>query len=744
MSAVRKGGVTQKVLTGRTAANLQNYRDETKEGEESYLFAATQHCSHDAYAQIEEWKAVREEHGTQSATRRVKAKYEEVDAETGLHGTGAPGTHVKEFTGGRWRKRPVRAGETPTHLRIEPKDFVVKESEAVHTIYAAGADMVNPDNPEDLERFWAAVNAERNENYSGLQESRWLERNGESGLVHVHVASNATIFQDFESDGVQYRAGQKMSGALTRVHNVRARFNSFLREHPEHEMEQALANVGSKKYSQAQVRSGQKDYWDQKRAVRAEVPAMESNHAKIRQLVDESLVADEVTDRDEFVSAMKDRGVKVTETGLRRGKATAKHDYGYKVAGMKSPVTGKTLGPNYRHAMIGTQLERKAAGEELVHEVRQSAGPDRLLPLERQPWTADDHDEFEQLRADVEELARPQREAQELQAEMEQSQAAADQHRADQQAKLEREDEERQRLTLERIAERKAKAAETGTEIDAEVAELQERFEKRGEAQQATVAEQPEVESTPVRVADDAELTDDGQTVDEVEAESEVATEDVAESESAEPAFRSGLRDVRSKDDDRQAKINAVVQLEEDYHGREPDAEFERRAAETRILGAKFLEKAGGKMSPDFREHVEARVAQAAERRAAYDERRVLRDRRDELKADRKSFDEKYDREVTQNRRDNNFYDKHIAGIDAARTEGDYSSRAHEVVDHADKEKARGDKAVLQRGAEINSKDPDYQDRQARIAESDKRLDRDMKAVAARDRSQSNDNDGLG
>lgn len=331
-----------------------------------------------------------------------------------------------------------------------------------------------------------------------------------------------------------------------------------------------------------------------------------------------------------------------------------------------------------------------------------------------------------------------------LQAEMENTRAAADQRRADQQAKLEREDEERQRLIAERLAERHVKGAETGTEIDAEVAELQGRFEKRGQAQQAAVVEQSEPETTTVQAADKAELADDGKTADEAGTESEVATEDVAESEIAEPAFRSGLRDVGSKDKDRQEKINAVAQLEEDYHGREPDAEFERRAAETRILGPKFLEKAGGTMSPEFREHVEARVAQAAERASAYDERQVLRDRRDELKADRKSFDEKYDREVTQNRRDNNFYDKHIAGIDAARTEGDYSSRAHEVVDHADKEKARGDKAALQRGADINAKDPDYQDRQARIAESDKRLDSDMKAVAARDRSQSNDNDGLG
>ena len=732
MSTARTGGVASQVFTGRTAVNLQKYRDKTEEGQEPYLFAATQHCSLDTSTQIAEWKALREEHanqagvGPRSGVRPAKATYDKVDPETGLHETGVPGTHVMVRSGGRTHKRRARADEMPTHLRIEPKLSVVKESEAVHTIHAAGADMVNPDNPEDLERFWLAVNAERNENYSGLQESRWLERNGESGLVHVHIASNATIYEDFESDGVQYQAGQKMAGSLTRVHNVRARFNDFLREHPEHEMEQALADVGSKKYNRAQVRSGQKDYWDQKRAAAAEVPVQESNHQKIRRLVDESLVADEVTDRDEFVSAMKDRGVSVTETGLRRGKATAKHDYGYKVAGMKSPVTGKTLGPDYRHAVIGTQLERKAAGEELVHEVGQSAGPDRLLPLEQQPWTAADHAEFAELRADVEELAQPQREAQERRAEMEKSQAEADQRRADQQAKLEREDEERQRAFAERLAERNAESTETGTEIDAEVAELQERFEKRGQSHQQTAVE-PEVEP-------------------EVATEDPEVIEPTATAEAPEPAFRSGLRDVGSKDKDRQEKINAVAQLEEDYHGREPDAEFERRAAETRILGPKFLAKGGDRMRPEFREHIEARVAQAAERTAAYDERQALRDRRDELKADRKSFDEKYDREVTQNRRDNNFYDKHIDGIDAARTEGDYSSRAHEVVEHDAAEKARENKAVLQRGADINAKDPDYQDRQARIGEAKERIDKRGSKIAIRDRDQSKDqgNDGLG
>lgn len=48
MSGVTTGGVTVKVLTGRSAAPLQRYRDMLGEGQEPHLFSATRHCSYDA------------------------------------------------------------------------------------------------------------------------------------------------------------------------------------------------------------------------------------------------------------------------------------------------------------------------------------------------------------------------------------------------------------------------------------------------------------------------------------------------------------------------------------------------------------------------------------------------------------------------------------------------------------------------------------------------------------------------
>lgn len=399
-----KGGVTGKVLTGRTAASLQRYRDSVEEGQEPYLYAATRHCSHDAETQIAEWKAVREQHGTQGARRAAKASYETVDPETGLHASGQRGTHVKHFDGKRYRKRHVRDGEMPTHLRVEPEDRTIeKESEATHTIWAAGADLVNPDSPDDMQRFFEAVKAERDEHYPGLQESMWLERNGKSGLVHVHVASNATVYRDFALDGVEYRAGQKMSGDLTKVDAVRRRFEKYLDAHPEHGFRQSLARVGTDEYDAAQRRDGQVAYWEKKRG-------KESSRDRIRRTAVEALGAQHVADHDGFVAEMRSRGVEVSQTGLRRGKPGKNHDYAYRVEGAKQAVKGRTLGVDFSHAAIGAQLELKAAGCEIERgQHAQGTGPARPLPFELKPLSDVEERELEQLRADVERLAEEER-----------------------------------------------------------------------------------------------------------------------------------------------------------------------------------------------------------------------------------------------------------------------------------------------------------------------------------------------
>lgn len=397
MSAPTAGGVTVKVLTGRTAASLQRYRDSTVEGQEPYLFSATRQCSHDVETQIAEWKAVREMHGTQGARRTQKATYETVDPETGLHASGRPGTHVKEYRSGRWRKRPVHVGEMPTHFRIEAGDLVAKASEAVHTIYAAAADLVNPDDPDDVESFFEAVKTEREAHYPGIQESMWLERNGKSGLVHVHVASNATICEDFRLHGVDYSAGRKMAGALTRVHDVRAAFEQFLDAHPEHGFTQSLARVGSQQYVDAQLRSGQKDYHDSSRG-------KESRQDRIRRQIVEALQAVRIGDRQSFVAEMKVRGIDVTETGLRRGKPGKNHDYAYRVDGATQAVRGRTLGVEYSYGAIGAQLASKALGQEIgPMGVRQHAGEAKPL------LSAEVRSGLTQLRAYVDRLARAER-----------------------------------------------------------------------------------------------------------------------------------------------------------------------------------------------------------------------------------------------------------------------------------------------------------------------------------------------
>lgn len=360
MSEPTNGGVTVKVLTGRNAADLLKYRDQLKEGQDPHLFTASRHCSHAVSAQIAEFKATRMKYGTDGARRATKAKYESVDPETGLHASGKPGTHVKVHTGGRWRKRPVANGETPTHLRIEPDELTadVKQSEATHTIVAFSGELVNPDDPpEALHRAFDAVVAERAEHYPGLQESLWLERNGESGLAHIHIASNATIYSDFTLDGVDYTAGSKMGGALTRVDDVRARFEQYLDDHPEHGLKQSLARVGTAEYEAAQRRDGQSSYWQAKRAEREGQQSKETNQDRIRREAYEVLTADGVTDRDSFVSEMRSRGIIVDETGgLRRGKRSSGYDLRYTLDGAKQGVKARRSGPSTRTTLSTRSL----------------------------------------------------------------------------------------------------------------------------------------------------------------------------------------------------------------------------------------------------------------------------------------------------------------------------------------------------------------------------------------------------
>lgn len=401
MTETRTGGTTIKVLPGRAAAPLLRYKNVLEAGQEPYLFDASRHCSLNPELQILEFKATREEHGTDGAMSAVKARHEAVDKDTGIHDNGQRGTHVREYTGGRYRMRSVRDSETPTHLRIEPDELRKKQSEAVHSIYAAGADLVNSENTEDCIAFFEAVVAERAKNYPGIQESIWAERNGKSGLLHVHVASNATIYKDFTRDGVDYRAGQKMAGKLTKIDETRKIFNQFLRDHPEHGFQQSLADVGTQTYKDAQLRSGQKDHWDKKRG-------KESNHDKIRRVTFEALGNTQVTDQKSFISAMASRGIEVSEVGLRRGVPSKSHDYRYRLTGATQWTRGTTLGTAYKLSALREQFDRKSQGLAVKHpDGKQHAGAPRPMPFERQPLTQVEMDEVAELDKWIEDFTEP-------------------------------------------------------------------------------------------------------------------------------------------------------------------------------------------------------------------------------------------------------------------------------------------------------------------------------------------------
>lgn len=735
--------VTTKVIMGKSSAGSQRYRDKVDEGKEAPLFTATRHCSHNVELQIQEWRAVREEHGTQGARRAPRAKHEAVDPETGLHSSGKRGTHVRYHDGKRWRKRPVREGETPTHLRIEPEDVVSeKEDEVVHTIVAFSADSVNPEDPEEMERAWQAINHHRDEAYPGIQESRWAERNGESGLFHVHVVSNSTIYEDFELDGRQYRAGQKMAGDLTNVHSIRRRFDDFLDRHPEYGLKQQLARVGTQEYRDAQRRDGQHAYWEKARAQREGLAPKETNQDRIRRLSHEVLTRDGVDDHDAYVAELKAEGIEVEEVGLRRGKPGKNHDFSYRVRGAKNTVRGKTLGSEYSYQGVGAQLQLKAAGQEIEPPSRQRAGEAKPLPLTGE-LTAEQQAELDQLRAEVEAMADAERTAQrplsfeermrqrqeELEAEKarwaEQDAARAAEFELQQKMwddplayppeqyaglsdeEMTREVEEKlvvipetpyeprdgsiRRTVEERgieaqeanflrakwyqlgkpeteyerefMADVRARIAERDAEIARDLQERQEQQTPEAEqreqveepvAEQATaeepavqeqepVAAEPEPEPFPRRTFRSRRPQQEQQPVAAPEVQEQPSTTEPQEQPSvAAPApqpvpgraedeereelqarpqpFRSALRDVEAKggSESVQRRIDAVAGLEEDYRGREPDAEFEARLSEVKGVGQQFIDHYGDRLGEDMRSKLAAREESKAAKQDAY------------------------------------------------------------------------------------------------------------------------------
>lgn len=604
------GGVTVKVLTGRVAVSLQRYRDSlTDDQDEEHLYDATRHCSHDLHVQIGEWAQTRRRHGTDGAVRRPRARYEVCD-DDGHHPSGAMGDTVRVWDGKRWRKRPARPGETPTHLRIEPDDtMAIRDSEATHTIYAAGADLVNPENPEESMRFFDAVVAHRQQMYPGLQESIWAERNGKSGLVHVHVASNATIFQDFTLEGHRYRAGQKMAGDMTNVDATRARFEQYLDTHPEHGLIQSLARVGTPEYDAAQVRSSQKDYWEARRG-------NESSHDYIRRAALESMRTS-AGDRDRYVTEMANRGIVVEEAGLRRGRATKKHDYTYRLTDGKARARGATIGPEFSYDGVGAMLELAATGQEIEARRPQHAGPAKPLPYTTEPLTPDDRQGLLSLRHDVEEMARRS--------------PAARTRQAKRQAEKELGARRAREATGADKGPGEVPAMAEARAIDAEMARLTHAYpEQMGLMRKAFIddwrARHPAAHAETVKVNGELGLRRAVRS-GELETELRRLRQPSAPTAAEKPVYTSRLRGARVTTEKMRLRRDALADLDEHWHTRVPTDESsvaERRAwaAELRAaggIGPKMMGRWATGFSPDVADRLRAYVSLREVRRAYRD-----------------------------------------------------------------------------------------------------------------------------
>lgn len=646
MSGPTKGGVTVKVLSGRTAASLQRYRD-AKEDKEPALFMATRHCSMDAETQIAQWKAVRVEHGTQGRTRAARGKYETVDPDTDLHANGQRGTHVKFWDGKRYRKRLAGPNETPTHLYVAPEDLTPeKESEATHTIYAFGADMVNPENPEDVERAFLAVKAERDEHYPGLQESMWGERNGESGLFHVHVASNATVYREFTLDGVDYRAGQKMGGDMRDVHRVRARFEQYLDAHPEYGFEQSLARVGTKEYEAAQRRDGQHAYWEAERAAREGRAPKETNQDRIRREAYEALQEPGVTDRASFVDEMQRRGIAVEETGLRRGKRGKGYDLRYRVHGAKQGVKGATLGPEYAHDAIDAQLARRATGLDVEMPAgKQQVGEAKPLPLTSEHLSAEEQAELDELKASVDRLAQEER---------------ARQQEEWQQAEHEADPQKPTRPTFaELLAQAEAKSQNPASSTVAE-----------------DEPQQPAVDVTSQLSPE--QPGNDGPQPHPPEPKPEPA------------APRSRIKDLTSTSAGMQERYTKLGPFEERWAGKLPSTPEERLRFEQEAskigIGRRVLRDTQGVMDPELHEYLTQRVEHAE-----HGARAVARKKELDLKIERLEGVARSDpfdlrgtaKPLRSAKADRRFEDGYIDRVRADHAVGVYTSREHERTEWA-------------------------------------------------------------
>lgn len=401
-----------KFIPTNSTGNLGDYLERQKPDSElpRVLHEFGQHCRVDTAKA--DFRALREEHGTEGLMRKVPGKYVEPDDP-------ATATHVK--VGKNWRE--ARADETATHVRIEPDPPEEKAAEGLHIVISFGLDEVDPNDPEacaravDWVRRWVA------DDYQGAQAkgvahgdakgSEDARERGEGGKFHVHVAMNLTVHSEFEVGGRTFKPGQRLAGPATHIDQMRERFNKHLDEHCR---EYGLQPQKLKLEDSRQVRRTDHDFHVRQRGGMSDQDktreAVEAALAKMAQDPDAVAALDPSQRKlrlKEEVAAIEVAGTKGIELKLRTVKSTGEVKLrSYEVPGRKKPVGAKELGDRYKDAGLDEQLQTVADGKWKTYE-RPHAGPpkqiERLEPAEVEALQAQ-ADEWAQA-----ELDRQQREA---------------------------------------------------------------------------------------------------------------------------------------------------------------------------------------------------------------------------------------------------------------------------------------------------------------------------------------------
>lgn len=386
------------VVIGRTevAARLLRYTEKEKAGqvEPRVLHAEGVRCR--VPTAMEEFAALRELHGKQGATRRVKARYELPDRDAGEEAVYIR----KRRPSGRKYWAVAKDGEVATHVRRDAGQ-VVRENEAVHLITSFGVDEVNPDDPQQVRAAFEYTVAMMRDLYPGAQIKLVGQADGagmtdadgnfltSGGKFHVHAVLNAVVADRMEVDGQVWEAGRKLSGALTDITRVRQRADEFnAAHHSEYNLpKQRLASVEDQRREKRSVRD---------RRMAAE--GKKSNHDVIRDAYEQAMDDARSVDLDGFVEVLGEHGVEVTVRGSQRPALS------YRLPeAMKTNVRGTTLGEHYAYVETLEQLAANAAGEPRRRR------PEPVPEPAARPATAVSAAEVEQARELMEWLARDER-----------------------------------------------------------------------------------------------------------------------------------------------------------------------------------------------------------------------------------------------------------------------------------------------------------------------------------------------